>query len=570
MSNKEDYAIGSLVDPVVIKDDGEDDHSRLVGNDSVDPDVTHGSTNKSASGDCGQLSKSAAMPSVQDASQLQSIRASAKRRWEEQHSQKQGDVNHDTTEVKKGRINDDVDNKLPFRLFATNLDLLRRQSSPLIAKHCRTLRELLGYDEGPDQLQSPIDWLIIFNYMIDFNFLLETVPELVSIRKVICFFGTACGSMQAWQEACRQPDGTCSVEFHQLNPSDPPNSRTNPLSFKIPWGVHHTKMFLMGLVDGTLRVVIHTANLLYGDIFLKAQGAYVQDFGLKPAEASSCEFEQDLVAYLESYRYPAKRTWSSKSTERRDLCSEIRRYDFSSAKVILIPSTPGKSALDQPKGYRKLSDAIRRHVPKRRSTKPIVCQFSSIGSLTVKWLQEVAQAWNAAQSNCDQSYLKLVYPTASEICESVEGYRGGGSVPGTLKNLNKDFLQSLLHKWSSSESNVMHKPKNVPHIKTFYQLTQDESGMEWFCLTSHNLSKAAWGEIILSNGVRRIFTRHWELGVFVAPQLWGDDCKLVPVTSNEKENEVPIPIPFALRPSRYGQGDEPWTVDGTFYQVDEE
>ena len=42
-----------------------------------------------------------------------------------------------------------------------------------------------------------------------------------------------------------------------------------------------------------------------------------------------------------------------------------------------------------------------------------------------------------------KSGLHLVWPTVQEVRDSVEGYAAGGSIPGTVANVTKPFLQSL-------------------------------------------------------------------------------------------------------------------------------
>lgn len=568
---------GSLSDPVIVDDSDSDEKATIATSATV-------------------VDKGLKRPppvSMSASSQMLEVRTASKRRWEQRA---QGTVdpiaatiaeNRKESVAKKQHL---ADNKqqlgtkcdwqsaagiaMPIKIFASDLPVpVGPQDSLLIDKHCRSLRELIGL-QGPEANQSGIQWIAIFNYLVDFEYLLDTIPELVSIPNSVVFYG----------HGEPGPLKKMNPEMHlqQLVPSDPPNPKTNPLGFKVPWGVHHTKMFLVGFSDGTLRVIIHTANLLHEDVTLKAQGAYVQDFSLpsatptagitRTAPPPSCEFQTDLVAYLRTYNYDQKRSWHG--THARSLCDEIQRYDFSSARVVLIPSTPGRNTLDKPKGYVKLSQAIQKHIQKRSTPMPIICQFSSIGSLNVKWLQEIAKSWDVAHTDCAKEdlrhRLKLVYPTVEEIRLSVEGYNGGGSVPGRRNNTNKEFLRPLYHKWSSLKTtNPLYKPTNVPHIKTFFQLTADGSGMEWFCLTSHNLSKAAWGETINTNEGRRIFTRHWELGVFVAPQLFNKD-EIVPAgpTSITDDSKIAIPIPFHFDPSRYGINDHPWAVDGTYSQPD--
>jgi tyrosyl-DNA phosphodiesterase-1 len=606
--SKHTPAVGSSKNPVMIDDsdeeDEEDEPAKLAAAGASSSTAAEASSNNAPieiiddddDGDNGDMERKPAAVSTSNdlpmspRSQMRSIRDAAKQRWKRAkvESPEQGSIatapptiGSSTVAAKKPRIEgsqkkyqeESSGPQVPIKILTSEQP--RPSNDLLHAKYCRTLRQLLGFDEGPEEIKCGIDWLVIFNYVVDFNYLLSSIPELVSIPKTIVFYGDG-SDPHMWREACTLPSGKCTVEFCQLKPSDPAGSPTNPLKIRVPWGVHHTKMFLVGLANGSLRVIIMTANLLHNDVSLKTQGAYIQDFPLKTAATNryaSCEFEKDLVAYLRTYNYEQRQTWSSTNDSPKSFIDEIKRYDFSSAKVILIPSTPGRNKLDNPKGYLKLAKAIRQHVPKRSTTKPIICQFSSIGSLNAKWLKEIAQSWNVTQTECTEQQLQLVYPTVDEIRGSVEGYQGGGSVPGTIKNTSKPFLQPLYHKWSAPQggtTNPLHKPTNVPHIKTFYQLTEDELGMEWFCLTSHNLSKAAWGEKIMSEGARRIFCRHWELGVLVVPQLLGggDDCKLVPAggasSSSAAKNHVAIPLPFPLKPTEYGASDRPWAVDGSY------
>lgn len=92
--------------------------------------------------------------------------------------------------------------------------------------------------------------------------------------------------------------------------------------------------------------------------------------------------------------------------------------------------------------------------------------------------------------------------------------------------------------------------------------------MEWFCLTSHNLSKAAWGEVIMTDGGRRNFCRHWELGVFACPRLLGCD-KMVPAGEQPpSDKEIAVPLPYPLHPTKYAMTDQPWAVDKRYTQPD--
>jgi len=482
---------------------------------------------------------------------------------------------------------------------------------------------------------GPIDFIFVSTYLLNFEFLLDEVPELLSLPRACVVYGAKEGTEDAWRQACTTLEGQCSVDFLCRDPSAPKKSANNPLKNTIPYGVHHTKMFLVGYASGTLRVVIHTANLRFADIHHKAQGAYIQDFPRKSTsnnnsqEELSSEFETDLITYMDTYGYNQKYVWdevSSASPKGRatTLSEHLRKYDFSSAAAILIPSTPGYHKLDNCKvGHLKLRHEIaqlgsehqeKQKVNKFASSGPVVCQFSSIGSVTKKYLHRLFYSMDIGRSRGNRVttagsnhntkeeddetkplHLQLVYPTSDEICDSVEGYRGGASVPGHSKNVSKDFLQPLFRKWSSSKSflaslslskqdddstntNPLWKGINVPHIKTYFQLNShkdEEEGIEWFLLTSHNLSKAAWGDVQNSSqfGEKRLFIRHWELGVLITPSRLGAQ-RLVPwskkrdTASKTITGDVTIPLPYRHKPLAYTKKDKAWAVDQRYVRLD--
>jgi len=465
--------------------------------------------------------------------------------------------------------------QVPMKLLTTRLDEENHRacgegSSSFRSTHA-TLRQLLGFDNATEPRQ--MRWVVACNYLVDFDYFMNLVPELMSCPLTIFFYGSAHSSPEPWKRACTQHDGTSTAHFVRLDPGEPPQSAANPLRYKIAYGVHHTKMFLIGYPDG-IRVIIYTANLCPGDTHYKAQGAYVQDFPLKQDRSmEACQFEKDLVSYMETYGYRTGHRWDGKTFT--SLTRALRRFDFSSAKVVLIPSTPGYHNINKAAvGLLKLRRTIREHASSSGSSHPVVCQFSSMGSLSAKWLNEqflpatslVDAKTAAAKPLADQ--LKLVYPTVEEIRTSVEGYRGGGSVPGGKKNVEKPFLQPLLCKWSSTESNnPFKKDRNVPHIKSYYQLGDENASMNWFLLSSHNMSTAAFGQEQNGRYGRTFFVRHWELGVLFSPQLLGAGPKgrLVPFGINDdSESAMHVPLPYALVPEPYGHDDKPWDWEATY------
>eukprot|EP00644_Phytophthora_capsici_P011454 jgi/Phyca11/508692/fgenesh2_kg.PHYCAscaffold_37_\ len=99
----------------------------------------------------------------------------------------------------------------------------------------------------------------------------------------------------------------------------------------------------VALYPDKARVAIFSANFLSNDWNTKTQGVWYQDFELKvlgdsedeekeTAESSEdvAAFEDDLIHYLSSLGAPVK-----------TFCRELKMFDFSTARVALVPSIPG-------------------------------------------------------------------------------------------------------------------------------------------------------------------------------------------------------------------------------------
>lgn len=350
---------------------------------------------------------------------------------------------------------------------------------------------------------------------------------------------------------------------------DPTFHRSHAMPLQIPYGVHHSKFFLVGYADDTLRVIIHTANLVYGDLHLKADAAFIQDFPMKEPGALTSTFEQDLVTYLQSYRYDVRHLWSTTSAAAAVTMDQLMaRYDFSSAKAVLIPSVPGYHRGEEIHkfGHMKLRKTVREKSRVQFDDAAVVCQFSSMGSLNENWLhREFGASATGTEANVP---IRLVFPTAEEVRNSVEGYSGGASLPSDSKNVEKPFLRSLYRRWTTQQDNQnpFALNRNLPHIKTFFRYDSTGHGMQWFVLSSHNISSAAWGQ--LQKKGQQFFVRHWELGVFLSPKTLSCD-NLRPLTCNDDgRGNMTVPLPYKFYPEVYSDGEIPWAWDKKYPRSD--
>lgn len=369
----------------------------------------------------------------------------------------------------------------------------------------------------------------------------------------------------------------------------------------ISYGTHHSKAMLLVYPQG-VRIIVHTANLIYVDWNNKSQGLWMQDFPWKDQNGSSkgCGFETDLIDYLSALK------WPEFSVNLPDLgkfsinSSFFKKFDYSNATVRLIASVPGYHSGPNLKkwGHMKLRTVLQDCVfDKEFQKSPLVYQFSSLGSLDEKWMAELASSMSSGVSE-DKKPLGLgepliIWPTVEDVRCSLEGYGAGNAIPSPQKNVEKEFLKKYWAKWKANHTG---RCRAMPHIKTFTRYNGQD--LAWFLLTSSNLSKAAWGALQKNNS--QLMVRSYELGVLFLPSVikqhgrsfsctdngnpYEDKCgssessevkrtKLVTLASQENQNMdscevIRLPVPYELPPRRYSSEDIPWSWDRRYYKKD--
>lgn len=364
----------------------------------------------------------------------------------------------------------------------------------------------LGLKLG-DLVRGSMQWALISNYMIDFAWLLSACPDLLTAGKLVVVHGEKGQSAVEIATAVRMAGLADRAIIHA-----PP--------LPIQFGTHHSKAFILQYETG-LRVIVHTANLIYPDCNNKTQGVWWQDFPPKDQHSPrSSTFEGELSQYLEQLRLPPSAARAAQSA--------LTRHDFSHARARLVASVPGYHSgprLHQ-WGHMRLRGCLSQEdFPSKFTGAPLAAQFSSLGSLDQKWLEgEFRASMSAGRCNAGQRLgppslpgpggLQLVWPTVSEVQNSVEGWMAGRSIPGPSKNVGKPFLQEYWHRWGGHPCG---RQRAMPHIKSYVRYERGGRELAWFMLASHNLSKAAWG--VLQKGGTQLMVRSYELGVLLLPSL---------------------------------------------------
>ncbi|KAL0353227.1 UNVERIFIED_CONTAM: Tyrosyl-DNA phosphodiesterase 1 [Sesamum angustifolium] len=422
-----------------------------------------------------------------------------------------------------------------------------------------------------DVIQGDVLLAILSNYMVDIDWLLSACPALKRVPNVLVIHG--------------EGDGT--LEYMKRN--KPSNWILHKPPLPISYGTHHSKAMLLVYPRG-LRVIIHTANLIYVDWNNKTQGLWMQDFPWKDQNSTSkgCGFENDLIDYLGALK------WHEFNVNLPPLGSFsinpyfFKKFDYSSAVVRLIASVPGYHSGSSLRkwGHMKLRSVLQECTfEKQFETSPLVYQFSSLGSLDEKWMAELASSMSAGMTE-DKSPLGpgkplIIWPSVEDVRCSLEGYAAGNAIPSPLKNVEKEFLKKYWAKWKASHTG---RCRAMPHIKTFTRY--NGQNLAWLLLTSANLSKAAWGALQKNNS--QLMIRSYELGVLFLPfsrklgcafsctndghisqdkstasgSSEAKEVKLVTLAWNETRNEelnevIKLPVPYELPPRPYSSGGSP-------------
>ncbi|XP_038113136.1 probable tyrosyl-DNA phosphodiesterase [Culex quinquefasciatus] len=345
-----------------------------------------------------------------------------------------------------------------------------------------------------------------------------------------------------------------------------PNVTALKVHIATPFGVHHTKMGLYGYTDGSMRVVISTANLYEDDFHNRTQGLWISP--RLPALAEDADtgagesrtgFRESLITYLNSYKFAQLAAWVSR----------IQRTDFGEVNVFFVASIPGghlNTAKGPLWGHPRLGYLLGKHSAPIDDACPLVAQSSSIGSLgpnPQSWvLSEIMASFRRDSAPIGLRRVpafRMIFPSFSNVRNSHDNLLGGGCLPYMRATHEKQpWLKDHLHQWKSDCRN---RTKAVPHIKTYCRWSH--RGLYWFLLTSANLSKAAWGVYNKSAKFEApLRINSYEVGVLFLPKFVIDE-NFFPMdskSSGDKKHPA-FPMPYDVPIIPYAPEDSPFFMD---------
>ncbi len=378
------------------------------------------------------------------------------------------------------------------------------------------------YQEGPvgfdivQHVSGDIKVAFVSNYMMDIPWLVDTCPDLFFSDMVVLVHG-----QQGASEGMKRQLGMLGVESAEV-----------VCPYVPPYGTHHTKAFFLQYERG-IRIIIHTANLLYCDVNNKSQSAFLQDFPRKkPGQHhSASDFEKQLVGYVERLGLGRVLEDTMKKV--------ISMHDYTYARGHIVSSVPSKPFEFEHQeragqyGHARVASILKNEIfDASYARAPILAQFSSIGNISDKFMREIRESFSSGQfaaaghasssSSSSSSFaeMELVWPTVSEVRDSLEGFFGGGSLCGYPNRFQKSTVMDRIHRWGGQ---VAGRQRALPHMKTYlrYSTADNDVRMPWVLLASHNFSKAAWGEYVQSRKYNTKLFRilSYEMGILLVPRL---------------------------------------------------
>lgn len=447
------------------------------------------------------------------------------------------------TVLPRGQTAEKLKKAAPYNMFLTTVtDSPATYVDPLSVTFLDLLDPSLG------ELESSVQ----INFVVDINWLLAQYSVAGLIKRPLLIV-----------------HGRADPNLDMINKI---YSNVTSIMVKVPfaYGCHHTKMMLLFYKDQSMRVVVSTANLYAPDWNNRTQGLWMSErlpatdatkagivLGSKFSSSarggeSSTNFRSDLIDYLTNYEIPSLQPYIDR----------IKATDFRSVNVFLVTSVPGWHTGDA-YGLPRLGSLLRKYCAAVDSKYPIVMQSSSVGNFgpqASSYLTgEVAQ--NLKLDSSDEQAkvtpeVKLIYPTLRNVQQSFDGVRGADCLPYRQGAHDRQpWLNQHLCQWKSQS---LSRSKAVPHIKSYCRFS--ENAVYWHLMTSHNLSKSAWGVTKKRNRHEpsQLNICNYEAGVAFFPRVI---LGLDHFPMSESENAPVFRLPFDVSLVPYASHDVPFCMD---------
>lgn len=419
--------------------------------------------------------------------------------------------------------------------------------------NCRTLASLLS-------LEPSVSQLYIFTFVIDIEYMFRMLPAKHRNVPITIVHGHK-----------REEQSEAYLRLKLFADTHKNVRLVEP--YTPPWGTHHTKMIVYENLSDELRLVIHTGNATpydwdYGNM---TQGCWISPAIPRKGREndSESEFEVEMCRYLDAYGWRLQ-----------GLKKLVKAHDFSRVRAKLVSSVPGRHAGEKLDwfGHMRLRKLLQDYKPNGDPGSLVISQCSSLGNLgpNQRWLNDFTTSLTTTESGVTPADLRLIYPCEEDVAAALQPELAAGHL---LCNANawtkmESTLRGAMCRWSAESSG---RTQCMPHHKSYARLDPNSKMVDWYLLTSANMSKAAWGDLQKGNSELKILS--YELGVlFCNPIKDGGDRRLSLERFSPKElseanivyargprhpecDAALLPIPYDLPLVPYRESDYPWSAN---------
>lgn len=400
---------------------------------------------------------------------------------------------------------------------------------------CVNLNDIFTFDESK---YGHIEKALFTSYLLDIDWIMETVGDHLTNSKIL-FVTQYSPELEDYQSIINLSE---NIHLHLV---------------QVPrFGTFHSKLIIL-FFEKYVRIVILTANLCKKDWENHTQALWCKDFSLKSdSTLTSSIFENDMKDYLEQIGGVVS-----------GVAKALSLFDFSSVDedTRLVASVPGVFSGSEKKKYgaERVQDIIALNNTPGSNNK-LAIQFSSFSAFGNEWLENYFAPCFGFNNPKD---IQIIYPTFNRVKTCVDGIKGGRCLPADKKNSRNPDIIPYLYEWNAE---ISKRTRHTPHIKSYCSYSSNEdtntsnTEIEWFLLTSSNLSKSAWGVPSKNNTVT---IKSYELGVMLFPMFhFKKDSKYHNPNSKLKNISLTDPcntlngllIPYDLPPTKYSKDDITW------------
>ncbi|CEM01729.1 unnamed protein product [Vitrella brassicaformis CCMP3155] len=393
-----------------------------------------------------------------------------------------------------------------------------------------------------DVIDGPVQEMLLASMRFDLPWLVDECPVMKTMRRITILTGDPRHQPQ------RKVDRVEELRQDATNlQSHGPKVPVEVCPLRDAYASFHPKLIILTYADH-IRVCIASANFTYSNWWRRNQAIYVQDFPRKKqqqqqqqqgSQPSTDDMENHLADFLHA------------TTKAGDWCNKVREFDYSTAIGKIVASVPGShQAPDVNRwGHMRMRELLKNQPdPQDWTRSHLVCQVPSVGSLDEDFIEDLIGGLCVSPSHpeiAEGTHLtwQLILPTVDEVRNSLEGWVAGEAIHVTKDRLlvadkrepgkREDLPPDVFHRWGYHKPNgepacrgaaLPHPPNRTsacPHLKTFLKYghragdSSKRPELAWVYVGSHNLSKAAWGE--LQDNDNKLSIRSYELGILISP-----------------------------------------------------